>query len=150
MPNPYEKRTIDKLLRERGLQAEHGYAYTSGDCGFNSLSYLTGENALAIRRMAMQLFGPHITACTDTDKLDAFNRSMVSHMRAGMTPGDYVRAMQLSATEGGLWADPIAMDWAGKAMHATIEVFHLVTTRTGTDGEVRVRLDSQTYGATGL
>jgi hypothetical protein len=150
VPNPYEKRTIDKLLRERGLQAEHGYAYTSGDCGFNSLSYLTGENALAIRRMAMQLFGPHITACTDTDKLDAFNRSMVSHMRAGMTPGDYVRAMQLSATEGGLWADPIAMDWAGKAMHATIEVFHLVTTRTGTDGEVRVRLDSQTYGATGF
>ena len=55
VPKPYAKRTIDKLLRERGLQAEHGYAYTSGDCGFNSLSYLTGENALAIRRMAMHV-----------------------------------------------------------------------------------------------
>ena len=42
------------------------------------------------------------------------------------------------------------MDWAGKAIHATIEVFHLVTTRAGTDGGVRVRLDSQTYRATGF
>ena len=144
-PNPSERRTIDTLLKERGLRAEHGYAYTSGDCGFNSLSYLSGEDALAIRHMAMQLFGPHIMACTDTDELEAFNRSMIGHMRAGMTPEGYVRAMQVSATEGGLWADPIALDWAGKAMHVTIEVFRLVTTRTDV-GEM-VRLDSQTYGA---
>ena len=144
-PNHLERRQIDKLLRERGLRAEHGYAYIRGDCGFNSLSYLTGENALAIRSMAMQLFGPHIIACTDTDELEAFNISTVGHMRVGMTPEDYVRAMQVSATEGGLWADPIALDWAGKAMHATIEVFCLAITRTET-GE-RVRLDSQTYGA---
>ena len=43
--------------------------------------------------MAMQLFGPHIIACTDTEQLDAFNRSMGDHMRAGMTPGEYVCAM---------------------------------------------------------
>ena len=99
----------------------------------NKLSHLT-------RNQAMDLFSRH---CSQYGPPDNFTELCELHGKTNMTLEQYIATMRTCAfSRHGLWADTIALHWAGISNRHTIEIF---TVMQGTDG--RPFLSVQSHGS---
>ena len=129
---------MNNTLKRHGLQAIWDSPWYSGDCGWDALACLSGKSSLEIRRGAMDLLFTHLASLdaldadgtAEADDTHSFITSMVEEHRArggwrtGLgTPEQYIALMRLSAKQGGLWIDNLALAWAGTALEANIEVY---------------------------
>ena len=106
------------------MHAVHNYGFDNGNCGFDSLACLMTRNSLdprqrrqtsmEIRAGAMDLFAKE---CDENGAPDMLTDAGLAHGIPDMTPAQYIAGMRLSAYgRGGLWADPLALHWAGVAL----------------------------------
>ena len=124
-----ETREMDKALVTHGLWADWGYQWIEGDCGFDSLSSLSGVPSSTIRNGAMDILSTRLANISeDTTDIKGFMEEMISeHKERGgcedLNDANYITSMRKGARSGGLWMDNLVAGLAGEALKANIEIY---------------------------
>ena len=124
-----ETREMDNALVMHGLWADWDYQWTEGDCGFDSLSRLSGVPSSTIRNSAMDILSTRLAEGITEDTADTKGliQEMISEHRErggceNLNELNYIIRMRKGARAGGLWMDNLAAGLAGEALHANIEI----------------------------
>ena len=122
-------REMDDALVTHGLWADWNYQWIEGDCGFDSLSSLSGVPSSAIRNNAMDILSSRLAnGSEDTTNIEGFIQEMISeHKERGgcedLNGTNYIANMRKGARAGGLWMDNLVAGLAGEALEANIEIY---------------------------
>ena len=124
-----ETREMDHALLTHGLRADWGYQWVEGDCGFDSLSSLSGVPSITIRNNAMDILSARLAnRSEDTTNIKGFIQEMIyEHKERGgceyLNDRNYIANMRKGARAGGLWMDNLVAGLAGETLEANIEIY---------------------------
>ncbi|XP_024539513.1 uncharacterized protein LOC112349395 [Selaginella moellendorffii] len=131
---------IDRVLRSKGLRRIVGYPYSAGDCLFDSVLYLLGEeeayeSSVCLRRAMVSLYREKFHR-KDPKAMEWMENFLVLenlqelHPELGrikLTEKDaalvYLCKMRLSASCGGLWGDHFCAFWLQELLGRPIEIW---------------------------